>query len=171
MRAIDAVGDERRLTRGRVVVGSLAWNDHVLCRDVVVSLLKVSGWDVVDLGGNASPARFADACAETSALVLVIAELPIASARMVSKVPRQEVAALVEEMEVRGIRQRTRILLVGFAADSYSQGLHEVDMICDDLAGGSFLRPEACHTYSCNIFFTLKGLYSCSGRMQNQRTN
>jgi len=41
--------------------------------------------------------------------------------------------SLVEENDVRGIRQRTRILLVGLAPDSLLQGPHEVDAICDVL--------------------------------------
>jgi len=130
---VDAAGGMEQLTCGKVVVGSLAWNGHGMCRDTIANLLGVCGWEVVDLGENVSPAKLADACAETRASVLVIAELPIASGRMSSRVPGQEVAALVEEMEARGIRQRTRILFVGTATDSLSQGLHEVDAICGDL--------------------------------------
>jgi methanogenic corrinoid protein MtbC1 len=133
LRVVHVTGGRTRAC-GKVVVGSLVWNGHGMCRDVVVSLLKVSGWDVVDLGGNVPPAQFVDACIETRVLVLVIAELPVASGRMASKTPWQEVAAIVEEMEAHGIRQRTRILLVGFATDSLLQRLHEVDAICDNLA-------------------------------------
>jgi methanogenic corrinoid protein MtbC1 len=133
LRVVHATGGRTRAC-GEVVVGSLTWHGHGMCRDVVVSLLEVSGWDVVDLGGNVPPAQFVDACIETRALVLVITELPVASGRMASRMPCHEVAALVEEMEARGIRQRTKILLVGFATDSLLQGLHEVDAICDDLA-------------------------------------
>lgn len=129
LRVVHATGGRTRGC-GKVVVGSLAWNGHGMCRDVVVSLLKVSGWDVVDLGGNVSPAQFVDACVETRASALVIAELPVASGRMASRVPYQEVATLLEEMEARGVRQRTRILLVGH---NPLQEPHDVDAVCDDL--------------------------------------
>ncbi|MEN6367803.1 MAG: B12-binding domain-containing protein [Thermoguttaceae bacterium] len=147
--AVDAAGGREQLTCGKVVVGSLAWNGHGMCRDTIANLLEVCGWDVVDLGGDVSPAQFADVCANARASVLVVVELPIASGRMSSRVPCQEVAALVEEMEARGIRQRTRILFVGLAADSLPQGLHEVDAICGDLmevpssVQGLVKRPRA----------------------------
>jgi methanogenic corrinoid protein MtbC1 len=131
---LDAAGRSNRPTCGKVVVGSLAWNGHGFCRDVIVNLLEVCGWDVVDLGQDVSPVRLADACAETRASVLVIAELSFAPGRLSARMPTEGVEALVKEMEARGIRQRTRILLVGLVSDGLSHGPHEVDAICDDLA-------------------------------------
>jgi methanogenic corrinoid protein MtbC1 len=133
LNAIDAAGGRDQLTCGKVVVGSLAWNGHGMCRDTIVSLLEICGWDVVDLGGNVLPTQFVVACIETLASVLVIAELPIASGRMASKTPSREVKALLEEMEARGVRQRIKILLVGLAPDGLLQEPHDVDAVCDGL--------------------------------------
>jgi 5-methyltetrahydrofolate--homocysteine methyltransferase len=134
MSVLDAAGGIDRRTHGRVVVGSLAWNSHGFSRDVIVGLLQVCGWDVVDLGENVPPAKLADACAEANASVVVIAELFFAPGRLSSRGRSEEVETVVKELDARGIRQQTRILLVGLASDGLLQGPHEVDAICDDLA-------------------------------------
>jgi 5-methyltetrahydrofolate--homocysteine methyltransferase len=137
-RAMDVVdrvcGDKDQPLRQRVVVGALACDRHGLCRSMVVSLLGISGWQVTDLGANVCPARLAEACEETGASVLVIADLPIASGQISSTAPSREMAALARELEVRGIREKTRILLVSLAPDDVLKGPHRVDMICDDPA-------------------------------------
>lgn len=118
----------------KIVVGSLAWHDHGLCRDVIVGLLEVSGWNVVDLGANVSPVRFAEVCDETRASVLIVAELALATGRMSPRSACREIAALAQDLAARGIRQRTKILFVGLASDEVAFGPHGVDAVCDDLA-------------------------------------
>ena len=129
-----ALGDKDQPLRQRVVVGALACDRHGLCRSMVVSLLEVSGWQVTDLGANVCPARLAEACVDTGASVLVVADLPIASGQVSSTAPFREMTALARELEVRGIRQKTRILLVSLAPEDVLKGPHRVDMICDDPA-------------------------------------
>lgn len=130
---LDAAGRTDQPRRGKVVVGSLAWNGHGFSRNVVVDLLEVCGWDVVDLGEDVSPVRFADVCVETCASVLVVTALSFSPGRLSSVVANQEIKSLLEEMDSRGIRKRMKILLVGFVSDSLLQSSHELDAICDDL--------------------------------------
>jgi methanogenic corrinoid protein MtbC1 len=136
-KAIDVVhgaaGGETQSLRDTVVLGSLAWDGHGLCRSVVRSLLQVSGWRVSDVGANVPPARFADACTETHASVLVVADMAIASGPVPPMASSREISSLVEELDARGIRKQTKVLLVSLAPDSSLKGPHRVDMICDDL--------------------------------------
>ena len=93
-----------------------------------------------------SPTRLVKSCAQTRASVLVIAELSFGPERGVCKATSQKIEALVKEMDIRGIRQRTRILVVSSASDDFAQGLNEVDAICDNLAEiPSFVERLAKH--------------------------
>ena len=146
MNAVDAAHGGDRCTRGTIVIGSLSWNGRGFCHDVIVSMLEICGWGVVDLGEDLSPTRLVESCAQTRASVLVIAELSLGPERGVCKATSQKIEALVKEMDVRGIRQRTRILVVSSASDDFAQGLNEVDAICDNLAEiPSFVERLAKH--------------------------
>jgi 5-methyltetrahydrofolate--homocysteine methyltransferase len=125
------VGDEIFATKDKVLVGSLGWKGFDLSRHIITSLLTTCGWDVTDLGGNLSPTAFADACAETHADVLVLVQLPI-SARHTAAVGRIAVDGLVLALESRGIRQRTRLLLVGCEPDKERHSFPGMDAICSE---------------------------------------
>ena len=146
MNAVDAAHGGDRCTRGTIVIGSLSWNGRGFCHDVIVSMLEICGWGVVDLGEDVSPTRLVKSCAQTRASVLVIAELSFGPERGVCKATSQKIEALVKEMDIRGIRQRTRILVVSSASDDFAQGPNEVDAICDNWAEiPSFVERLAKH--------------------------
>lgn len=120
---------------GKIVIGSLSWDSQPsLCRDVVSGLLQAGGWDVIDLGANVLPTRFADACAAARASVLIVAALSISAGRTSLPATWREVAALAEELEARGIRRQIRILVVGLPPDGLPHARQAADAVCDDLA-------------------------------------
>ena len=92
-----------------------------------------------------SPTRLVKSCAQTRASVLVIAELSFGPERGVCKATSQKIEALVKEMDIRGIRQRTRILVVSSASDDFARAKRGG---CDlrQFGGDSFICREAGQT-------------------------
>jgi methanogenic corrinoid protein MtbC1 len=129
---LDAGRESGRLRHGRIVVGSLSWNNFTFDCNVIVDFLEVCGWDVVDLGDNASPARLIGSCIETGASVLVVAASSFASGRLSPPVAYKEIDSLLVEMHSRGLRQQIRMVLVGLGLEGFLREAGKVDAICDD---------------------------------------
>jgi 5-methyltetrahydrofolate--homocysteine methyltransferase len=127
----NVASDEIFPSKDKVITGSLGWSGYDLSRSIIVGLLTACGWDVVDLGGNVLPNKFADTCVEMHAIMLILAELPIFG--RFSSVDCDEVNALIQALELRGIRQQTRILLVGCKSNERHCQQSAVDATCNEL--------------------------------------
>lgn len=62
-------------TRGKVVFGTVKGDIHNIGKDLVVSLLRASGYDVTDLGVDVSSQKFVDAVKQTGAKVVGLSGL------------------------------------------------------------------------------------------------
>lgn len=92
-------------SRGSVVVGTVKGDVHDIGKDLVVSTLRASGYDVTDLGVNVAPERFVEALKETGATVLALSGL-----LTISFDPMKEAVAAVE---AAGLRSQVKIMLGG----------------------------------------------------------
>ena len=110
LRRVKEAPGEDDISSGRLVVGAISPNKQRFGRQVIADLLEAFGDEVANLGASVPAPKFADECAASRASVLVLAELPIASERPVSKATIAEIAAIAQEMISRGVRDRTRIL-------------------------------------------------------------
>ena len=96
------VGDARR-SRHKVVLGTVAGDLHDIGKRLVGMMLEGTGFQVVDLGTNVAPARFAAAVAESGA------ELVGVSALLTTTLPAMEETIRL----VRALGLGTRVMIGG----------------------------------------------------------
>ena len=90
---------------GRVVIGTVKGDLHDIGKNLVASMLEGSGFEVIDLGTDVSPAKFvAEAQAKRADLVALSALLTTTMTAM---------RVTVEEFQKAGIRDRIKIIIGG----------------------------------------------------------
>lgn len=62
--------DKSRVTKGKVVLGTVYGDVHDIGKDLVAMLLTNAGFEVIDLGANVEPAKFVSAIKESGAKVV-----------------------------------------------------------------------------------------------------
>jgi 5-methyltetrahydrofolate--homocysteine methyltransferase len=90
---------------GRIVMGTVSGDLHDIGKSLVASLLEGGGFEVVDLGVNVSPQRFAEAVRESGAELLGL------SALLTTTMPMMK--ATIEGLVVAGVRERVRVIVGG----------------------------------------------------------
>lgn len=98
--------------RGIVVIGTVRGDVHSLGKDLVITMLRGSGFQVFDLGADVPPARFVEAAVERNADIVAMSGL-LTSSRLAM---RDTIAAL----EKAGIRDRFFVIVGGGAVDRQS---------------------------------------------------
>jgi corrinoid protein of di/trimethylamine methyltransferase len=90
---------------GRVVIGTVKGDLHDIGKNLVASMLEGSGFEVIDLGTDVTPAKFvAEAQAKRADLVAL-------SALLTTTMPAMRTT--VEEFQKAGIRDRIKIIIGG----------------------------------------------------------
>lgn len=102
--AILAMG-EGRPRLGVAVIGTVKGDVHSIGKDLYGTLLKVSGFEVHNLGVNVHPGKFVEKAEETGAEIIGL------SALMTTTMPSMR--EVVEFFQARGIRDRHTILVGG----------------------------------------------------------
>ena len=104
---------------GRVVIGVVAGDIHDLGKDIVVSLLRAEHFEVIDLGIDVKPERFASAVQTYKPDVLLLSgALSFAQRSMRST---------MDELRRRGLRDKVPILIGGMCANEYQKELVGAD--------------------------------------------
>ena len=93
------------VSRGSVVMGTVKGDVHDIGKDLVVSTLRASGYDVTDLGVNVVPERFVAALEQTGAPILALSGL-----LTISFEPMKET---VDAVAAAGLRARVKIMIGG----------------------------------------------------------
>jgi len=93
---------------GCVVMGTVLNDVHDIGKDIVVMMLRGSGFNVVDLGVNVSPARFVEAVRENNPVVLGMSVLLTTCYKSIGDT--------VEAIREAGFRDKISIMLGGAAA-------------------------------------------------------
>jgi 5-methyltetrahydrofolate--homocysteine methyltransferase len=96
---------ERAATRGRVVLGTVAGDQHDIGKNLVGIMLRGAGYEVVDLGVDVPPARFAEAAMESGASVVGV------SALLTTTMPAM--AEVVRAVRERDPARRIRVIVGG----------------------------------------------------------
>ena len=103
--------EERR--KGTVVIGTIKGDVHDLGKNIVVMLLKASGYQVEDLGVDVEARLFVEKAQEHQARVIGI------SALLTTSFPgMKEVVDLLEE---QGLRRSTKVMIGGGVVDEISR--------------------------------------------------
>lgn len=97
-------GGERKKA-GRVVIGTVKGDIHSIGKNIVGALLKMSGFEVFDLGVDVAASAFVTKAEEVGADVIA------ASALMSTTIPQQK--SIIEHLEARGARGKYCVLVGG----------------------------------------------------------
>ncbi len=94
-----------RQVRGKVVLGTVKGDIHSIGKNIVGAMLKMSGFEVIDLGVDIAPSAFVTRAEEVGADIIA------ASALMSTTIPQQK--SIIEHLEARGIRNKYCFLVGG----------------------------------------------------------
>jgi len=97
-------GTERKKT-GYVVLGTVKGDVHSIGKNIVGAMLKMSGFEVFDLGIDVAASAFVTKAEEVGADIIA------ASALMSTTMPQQK--SIIEHLEARGVRGKYRVLIGG----------------------------------------------------------
>jgi trimethylamine corrinoid protein len=97
-------GSELKKT-GRVVIGTVKGDIHSIGKNIVGALLKMSGFEVFDLGVDVNASAFVTKAEEVGADIIA------ASALMSTTIPQQK--SIIEHLEARGARGKYCVLVGG----------------------------------------------------------
>jgi corrinoid protein of di/trimethylamine methyltransferase len=101
-------GRIERATKGTVVIGTVKGDIHSLGKNIVATLLRTSGFEVVDLGVDVRPSRFVATAIEAHADVIA------ACALMTTTLPQQR--EVVEHLKAAGRREDFSVMVGGASA-------------------------------------------------------
>ena len=92
-------------SRGKVAIGTVAGDIHDIGKNIVISMLQGNGFEVMDLGVDVPPERFAAVVRDQDLQILGL------SALLTSTMPMME--ATIKALEAAGLRQKTRVIIGG----------------------------------------------------------
>jgi len=90
---------------GRVVIGTVKGDMHDIGKNLVASLLEGGGFEVVDLGSDVAPEKFAQAVKDRNANIVCL------SALLTVTMPAMK--ATMEALKNAGVRDRIKVLIGG----------------------------------------------------------
>lgn len=111
---------------GRVVIGVAQDDIHDIGKDIVVSVLRAEGFDVIDLGVDVEPARFVRAVETYAPDILLMSGLMSCTLDYMRQV--------VEQLEEKGLRERVAVMAGGSIVDEYTRSYVGADAATKDLS-------------------------------------
>ena len=93
--------------KGKVVLGTVKGDVHNIGKDLVGIMLKGAGFDIIDLGVDVPPERFADVVGKEGV------EMVGMSALLSTALPNME--ATIEVLDAARLRQRVKVMIGGAA--------------------------------------------------------
>ena len=99
------LADKDIKTVGKVVVGTVAGDLHDIGKNLVAMMLEGSGFEVIDLGTDVSPAKFVDAVRQHEPQVIGM------SALLTTTMP--SMGATIEALKEAGLREQVKVMIGG----------------------------------------------------------
>lgn len=118
-------GSGARESAGKVVIGTVKGDIHDIGKNIVISLLRGSGFEVADLGVDVATDEFAKKMKETGAKVLGLCAL--------LNFTYPEMKTVVESLQAAGIRNGIQIIIGGAPCNEQVR----------QFAGADFYAPDA----------------------------
>jgi 5-methyltetrahydrofolate--homocysteine methyltransferase len=91
--------------RGLAMIGTVKGDLHDIGKNIVGAMLKGAGFEVVDLGTDVDPAKFADEIAARKPDVVALSALLTTTMRMMKNT--------IEEVRKKGLRDKVKIMVGG----------------------------------------------------------
>jgi trimethylamine corrinoid protein len=101
--------DEEAAARGTVMVGTVLGDLHDIGKNIFATLLKASGFEVIDLGFDVSPQKFVEEVQRSRPNILGM------SALLTTTMVNME--ATIKELKQRGLRDAIKVIIGGAPID------------------------------------------------------
>ncbi len=113
---------------GKVVIGTVKGDIHDIGKNIVVTLLRGSGFEVVDLGVDVPAERFVKALQETGARALGLSAL--------LNFTYPEMKQVVDELVKAGLRDKVKIIIGGTPTNEQVRQFTGADYYAEDAVTG-----------------------------------
>jgi methylmalonyl-CoA mutase cobalamin-binding domain/chain len=113
---------------GKVVIGTVKGDIHDIGKNIVITLLKGSGFDVIDLGVDVPAEKFVQALKETGAKALGLSALLNFTYPVMKEV--------VDAVSKAGLRDRVKIIVGGTPVDEQVREYAGADYYAKDAVAG-----------------------------------
>ncbi|MCL6478999.1 MAG: corrinoid protein [Peptococcaceae bacterium] len=121
-------------SKGTVVIGTVKDDIHDIGKNIVVTLLKGTGFDVVDLGVDVPPEVFVEKVRETGAKVLGLSALLNFTFPGMKKV--------VDELAAAGLRDKVKVVIGGAPCNEQVRDFVGADYYAKDAVSGVNICQE-----------------------------
>ena len=119
---------------GKVVIGTVKGDIHDIGKNIVITLLKGSGFDVIDLGVDVPPEKFVQTVKESGAKVLGLSALLNFTYPMMKEV--------VEAVKEAGLRDQVKIIVGGTPVNEQVREYAGADYYAKDAVAGVNMCKE-----------------------------
>jgi len=119
---------------GKVVIGTVKGDIHDIGKNIVITLLKGSGFDVIDLGVDVPPEKFVQTVKESGAKVLGLSALLNFTYPMMKEV--------VEAVKSAGLRDQVKIIVGGTPVNEQVREYAGADYYAKDAVAGVKMCKE-----------------------------
>ena len=119
---------EQGASAGKVVIGTVKGDIHDIGKNIVVTLLRGSGFDVVDLGVDVPSEAFVNALRETGAKVLGLSAL--------LNFTYPEMKNVVEAVAQAGLRDMVKVIIGGTPCNEQVRQYTGADFYAEDAIAG-----------------------------------
>ncbi|MHB1464561.1 MAG: cobalamin B12-binding domain-containing protein [Thermoleophilia bacterium] len=133
--------ERRQEYAGVVVMGTVRGDIHNIGKDIIISALRASGYEVHDLGVNVSADKFVARVKEVDADLLLLSAFTTST--------RQALVDVLSALEAAGLRDRVKVVSGGAAhseelarevgVDAFASDVKGTLAVCRELLGGKHL--------------------------------
>jgi len=120
---------DNRPSKGKIVIGTVKDDIHDIGKNLVVTLLKASGFEVIDLGVDVPAEVFVRTVKEEQAKVLGLSALLTTTFH--------QMKAVVDELGAAGLRDKVRVIIGGSSCNDHVKEYAGADYYAKDAAEGT----------------------------------
>jgi len=115
-------------TKGKVIIGTVRGDLHDIGKEIVVTLLSASGFDVKDLGADVASETFVEAARKEKPNIVAMSALLTTS--------MSEMESVVKALEKARLRKQVRVLIGGAPVDAQFAKRIGADSYAEDAIKG-----------------------------------
>ncbi len=129
-------GDEGS-KKGKVLIGTVQGDIHDIGKNIVIALLKVNGFDVIDIGRDIASTDFVDKAVDLGVEVIGLSGLLTTSLPMMRDI--------IQMLDDDGVRDQYKVIIGGgptsqeyadeIGADGYGETAYSAVQLCNELLG------------------------------------
>jgi len=123
--------------KGKVLIGTVKGDIHDIGKNIVIALLKVNGYEVIDIGRDVASTEFVDKAIELKVDVIGLSGLLTTSLPMMRDI--------IQMLDDDGVRERFKVIIGGgptsqeyadsIGADGYGKTAYNAVELCNQITG------------------------------------